>query len=136
MNSRPALLALSVTVTLLFFLSSPASSMDDPGFTIARMAMCERIDNREPVNIADTFSADTEKVFCFLEAKNIDEDTMVTFVWYFDNKEMSRVSLPLTKGRRWRTYASKKLAGMKGNWKVELLESSGIILHSVSFQVQ
>jgi hypothetical protein len=37
---------------------------------------------------------------------------------------------------RWRTYSSKKLAGLKGNWKVELLESSGIILNSVSFQVQ
>jgi len=34
------------------------------------------------------------------------------------------------------TFSSKKTAGLKGSWKVELLESSGIVLNSVSFQVQ
>ncbi|MFC1819372.1 DUF2914 domain-containing protein, partial [Thermodesulfobacteriota bacterium] len=58
------------------------------------------------------------------------------FVWYFEDTEMARVALPLNKGMRWRTYSSKKLAGLKGNWKVELQDYSGIVLNTVSFQVQ
>ena len=136
MKLRPAILGIIATLTLSLSFFSPASSMNDPGFIINRMVMCERIADKEPVAIADTFSANTEKVFCFLEAKEIKHDTTVSFVWYFEDKEMARVSLPLTKGMRWRTYSSKKLAGLKGNWKVELQESSGIVLNSVSFQVQ
>jgi hypothetical protein len=123
-----------VMLSLSFF--SPALAMDDLGFIINRMVISEEIAAKEPIGIADTFSAATEKVFCFLEAKEIEHDTMISFVWYFENKEMARVSLPLAKGKRWRTYSSKKLAGLKGNWKVELLESSGVVLNSVSFRVQ
>ena len=136
MKSRPVVLGIMAAAIFLLTFHAPAASMDDPGFTIERMVMCAGIVDREPVAIADTFAADTEKVFCFLEAGNIDADTMVSFVWYFADREMARVSLPLEKGKRWRTYASKKIAGLKGDWKVELQDSSGIILHTVSFQVQ
>jgi hypothetical protein len=100
------------------------------------MVICESVTDREPVAIADTFSANTERVYCFLEAGKIESDTTISFVWYFEGREMARVSLPLAKGIRWRTYSSKKLAGLKGNWKVELQESSGIVLNSASFLVQ
>ena len=136
MKLSPIFVGIVTAISLSLSIYSPASSMDDPGFIINRMAMSERIADREPTAVADTFSADTEKVFCFLEATAIEHDTTVSFVWYFENKEMARVSLPLSKGGRWRTYSSKKLGGLKGNWKVELQESSGIVLHTVSFRVQ
>ena len=136
MNLRPAILGICAILALLLSFFSSASSMDDPGFIINRMVICERVADREPVAIADTFSANTEKVYCFLEVGEIESDTTVSFVWYFEGKEMAHVSLPLTKGLRWRTYSSKKLAGLKGNWKVELRESSGIVLNSASFLVQ
>jgi hypothetical protein len=136
MNLRPVILGFFVTLTLLLAFLSSASSMDDPGFIINRMVICEKVADKEPVAIADTFSANTEKVYCFLEVGEIESDTTVSFVWYFEGKEMAHVSLPLTKGLRWRTYSSKKLAGLKGNWKVELRESSGIVLNSTSFLVQ
>lgn len=136
MKLRFAVLGSIITLILSLVFLSPASSMDDPGFTISRMVMCEMVAEKEPVIITDTFHAATEKAFCFLEAIEIEHDTTVSFVWYFEDKEMARISLPLIKGARWRTYSSKKLAGLKGNWKVELQESSGIVLNSVSFQVQ
>lgn len=135
MKLRPAVLGIVATLALLFSFISQASSMDDPGFIINRMVMCGKIADREPVAIGDTFSAVTEKVYCFLEVQEITEETTVSFVWYFEGTEMARVSLPLKKGMRWRTYASKKLEGLKGNWKVELQEYSGIVLNSVAFQV-
>jgi len=136
MKSRPVVFGILVAAILTLSFLSPAASMDDPGFKIERMVMCEGIAGREPVAVSDTFSADTEEVYCFLEAGNIDQDTTISFVWYLEDREMARVSLPLVRGKRWRTYASKKIAGLKGNWKVELQDSSGIILHSVTFKVQ
>ena len=121
---------------LLLVFISPAFSMDDPGFIIERMVISGKIVDLEPIAIGEVFSAVTEKVYCFLETRDIDEDTLVSLVWYFENKEMTRVSLPLTKGPRWRTYSSKKLGGLKGDWKVELQDSSGIVHNSVTFQVQ
>ena len=136
MNLRPALLGIFVILTLSLSFFSSASSMDDPGFTITRMVICERVTDRKPVGIGEPFSANTEKVYCLLEAGNVEHDTTVRFVWYYEGKEMARVSLPLREGMRWRTFSSKKLAGLKGNWKVELQESSGIVLNTASFLVQ
>ena len=136
MKLHHIIIGIITVLSLTLFFSSTSLSMDDPGFIINRMIMCEDIADKEPVNATGTFSADIEKVYCFFEAKEIENDTTVTFVWYFESKEMARVSLPLTQGMRWRTFASKKLLGLKGHWKVELQESSGIILNTVSFQVQ
>ncbi len=136
MKLRPIILMFFAILSLIFSSFSPALSMDDPGFVINRMVASKSIADNEPVAIADAFSTDTERVFCFLEAKAIEFDTTVSFVWYFENKEMARVSLPLQKGRRWRTFSSKKIAGLTGKWTVELQESTGIVLNSVSFKVQ
>jgi hypothetical protein len=136
MKIRPAILGIVASLPLLLSFFSSASAMDDPGFTIKRMVMSEKIVDKEPVAPTANFSANTETVYCFLEANAIETDTTVSFVWFYENKEMARVTVPLVKGKRWRTYSSKKLSGLKGSWKVELLESSGIILNTVTFQVQ
>ena len=136
MKLRPVLPLILLAFTIQFIFHSPVHSMDDPGFTISRMVMCERVSDRVPYGITDTFSDKTEIVFCFLEVKNIEIDTHISFIWYFEGQEKARVTLPLQKGRRWRTYSSKKLANLKGSWTVELQESSGIVLNTVSFQVQ
>ena len=106
------------------------------GFTIARLVVGTGVENREPVGVAETFPASTEKVSCFLEATGIAEDTEVSFVWFYGEKEMLKISLPLKMGSRWRTNASKNLAGMKGDWKVELRDSDGNLLQEIKFKVE
>ena len=128
------LILFSFAVQLILY--SSVLSADDPGFIISRMVMSEKISDREPYGITDTFPDSTETVYCFLEATNIENDTEISFVWYFEGQEKARVSLPLYKGKRWRTFSSKKLAGLAGSWTVELQDGLGIILKSVSFQVQ
>ena len=126
-------------VTGLFVLMNnvPAAfSMDDPGFTIKRMVISKDVIDREPVGAGDFFSAATDKVYCFLEAADIETDTQVSIVWYWSSQEMARVALPIREGRRWRTYSSKKLGGRKGNWRAELQDASGIVHNSVGFTVE
>ena len=121
---------------LLIFALGPSYAMDDPGFAIKRMVTSENIADKEPVNSADIFPAATDRVYCFLETADIEEDTTVHFIWYLEGREMTKISLPLQKGRRWRTYSSKKVAGLTGNWKVELQEASGIVLNTITFKIQ
>ena len=136
MKLLSATFAIFVTLAMSLVFFSPSSAMDDPGFSIVRMVICQGVSDREPNGIADTFSVDAETVFSFLEAQDIEFDTTISFVWYYEGQEKARVALPLQKGRRWRTYSSKKLANLKGSWTVELQESSGIVLNTVSFRVE
>ena len=63
MRLQHTIFGIIMTFTLTLFFSANSSSMDDPGFTITRMLMCEGIADREPVHITDAFSADMEKVY-------------------------------------------------------------------------
>jgi hypothetical protein len=130
----------SVVIFLCFFClfapNSPVFAMDEPLFHIKSMVTSQNVLDREPVGVAETFPPGTERVYCFLEALNIEEDTEVTMVWYHNDREVARVTLPLVKGPRWRTYASKNVIGLPGAWSVDLLESSGIVLNTLPFTVE
>ena len=107
-----------------------------PALTIDRMVISENIVDREPAGVADTFSADVGKVYCFIEAKDIQTDTTISFVWYFHGNQMAKVDLNIKQGDRWRTYASKNLGGLKGDWKVEIQDQNEVILKIAEFKVQ
>lgn len=105
-------------------------------FKIEQFVIARNIQNREPIGIVNTFSSSTKKVYCFLEAKDIIKKINISFVWYFQEKEIANVELLLRQGKRWRTYSSKKLAGSKGDWKVELQDASGTVIDTVNFTVE
>lgn len=125
-----------LTILFLLILFSGSPYAQEPGFSIDRLVIAGGIENREPVDIKDTFPSATEKVYCFIEAKNIKEDTNITVVWSNNGKEVLKTSLPLKKGPRWRTYADKRLYGMKGEWKVDILDGAGNPVKSATFRVE
>jgi hypothetical protein len=116
-------------------LSSAFSEEEVAEFTVAQFVVSEDVIDREPAGVSETFSATTEQVFCFLEARDIKEDTTIRFVWYHGEKEMATVDLPLRQGNRWRTYSTKKLGGLLGTWKVELQNANGVVRETVEFTV-
>jgi hypothetical protein len=105
-------------------------------FTIKRLVVGTGVESGEPVGVAETFPASTEKVYCFLEAIDISKDMEVSFVWFNGDKEMSKFSVPLKMGPRWRTYAYKNLRELKGDWKVEIRDSDGKVMKDVKFKVE
>ena len=105
-------------------------------FAIKRLVVGTGVENGEPVGAAETFPASTEKVYCFLEAIDIAKDTEVSFVWFSGDKELSKFSVPLKEGARWRTYAYKNLRELKGDWKVEIRDSEGKVVKDVKFKVE
>ena len=112
------------------------AAVSEPALTIDRIVVSESIEDREPVGAAEIFSASVGKVYCFVEAKDIKEDTTVSFVWYFHGNQMAKVDMNIRKGDRWRTYASKNIGGLKGDWKVEIQDGNGSILKLAEFKVE
>jgi hypothetical protein len=112
------------------------AAKEGPGFTIARLVVGTGVENREPVGVAEAFPASTEKVYCFLEATDIAQDTEVSFVWFHGQEEMSKISLPLKMGPKWRTNASKSLRGLPGDWKVEIKDAAGNLVQEAKFKVE
>jgi hypothetical protein len=49
---------------------------------------------------------------------------------------MGKVTQQVKKSSRWRTWANKSLGGMKGDWKVDVLDESGAVLKSATFNVE
>jgi hypothetical protein len=113
-----------------------SASGQEKEFTIARLVIGTGVEDREPVGVADTFPATTEKVYCFLEATEILKDTEISFVWFHGEKEMLKTNLPLQTGPKWRTFADKKIGGMKGDWKVEVRDVKGTLVKDTKFKVE
>jgi hypothetical protein len=139
-------LILVLTAVALWGMILPASGQEktkpegaakeESGFAIARLVVGTGVENREPVGIAETFPASTEKVYCFLEATNIAKDTEVSFVWLHGQNEMLKVLLPLKMGPKWRTYTHKNLAGLKGDWTVEIRGADGNLVKDIKFKAE
>ncbi len=132
---RSSLILVILLFTILTF-SAVFAQDTGAGLRIERMVIATGVENREPQGVAETFPATTEKVYCFIEARNISQDSQVVLVWYHGNNEMLRTTLNLKQGFRWRTYAYKNLYGMRGEWRVDLLDSDGKLLKSVGFKVE
>jgi hypothetical protein len=137
------ILVLLMSCALVGALAHPALGQEKPKaesvameMTLARAVIGTGVDNMEPVGAAETFPAATERVFCFIEAKNIPKDTEISLVWSLEGKEVRTINLPLKAGPRWRTWAYKNLGGQKGDWKVEIKDAGGKVLKEVKFKVE
>jgi ABC-type Fe3+-hydroxamate transport system substrate-binding protein len=118
--------------------AAPAAAAGAPAkFTIARMDLASGVEKRQPTGIATTFPSTTEKVYCFLELNNVTANESFTYVWSFGLNEMARVTQTATKTvAKYRTWSTKALGGMKGDWKVEIVDASGKVLKSAPFKVE
>jgi hypothetical protein len=115
---------------------APAKAAPEAGLTIARMEIASSVENREPVGIAASFPATQEKVFLFLEFKDVKAETSVNVVWTLGANEMGKVPLTIKPFSKFRTWAYKSIGGMKGDWKVEVVDASGAVLKSGTFKVE
>ncbi len=80
------------------------------------------IKEQMPVDSIESYRADFGKLFCFTRIVGAQGDTEVTHVWYYQENEIARVTLPV-KSADWRTYSSKRfLPQWSGNWRVVILD--------------
>jgi len=106
-----------------------------PALTVIA-TMCTEIQDREPVGAGQTFPAAVGKLYCHTLVEGCQDSTKVTHVWYYGEKKMAEVTLPVT-SQRWRTWSSKQiLESWTGDWHVDILAQDKTALTSTSFQIQ
>lgn len=111
--------------------SGSVSGVADGSMKIADMKFGTGIENNEVVGEATIFSTSTEQVYCWLLVLG-GEGQSVTVKWYFNNNLVGEIPLDI-RFNRMRTYAYKTIAGMKGEWKVEVVGPSGVVMQTGTF---
>ncbi len=107
-----------------------------PSLVISRMVISAGVMERTPLDMGTTFPASQEKVYCFLEFKDVEKETTVNVVWTLGQKEIDKIPLTIKPSPRYRTWVNKTIGGMKGEWKVDVLDDKNNLLKSTNFTVR
>ncbi len=99
---------------------------------VVRASVTTSIVDREPVDSVDTVTNEQELIFFFTEIADLSGGT-ITHRWEYNDEIMAEVPLEIG-GSRWRTHSSKRLfKGWIGEWTVSVVDDSGQVLRSLSF---
>jgi hypothetical protein len=125
-----------VLVFLCMLSGAAALAQGAPGLTVEEMVFCAAVQDRAP-SLPDTaFASTVENVWCFVRVTGAADTTAITQVWYYNDRELSRVELAV-KSANWRTWSSKMiLPEWQGIWRVDVLSPDGEVLRSGSFAVK
>ena len=110
--------------------------MEAAMLTVETIACGTAIEDRELQGQDTTFAAGTEKIYCWSLITGCENPTTVEHVWYLGGEEKARVTLDI-KYPRVRTWSSKTiLPEWTGDWKVEVVDSSGKVIGLTSFKIE
>lgn len=100
------------------------------------LVFCAGIKDRAPVGASETFPRDVFKVYCFTTIAGVEDTLAITHEWYYGDKKVATVDLPV-KSSRWRTWSSKKMMpGWQGAWRVDVRTPEGAVIRSGSFTLE
>ena len=115
--------------------ASTAAAQPKPAATgsVAKSQFTTGVDNHEPKDNIDSLGNDQTRIYFWTLLQNL-QDQEVTFRWsYNDVNQGEWKTTP--KAAHWRTASSKELDPSKlGTWKVEVVDSSGNVLVSKTFE--
>lgn len=124
------ILIILASTTLMFSFAHAAT------LRVADGAITSAIKNQLPVDRIESYRADFGKLYCFTRIVGAQEDTVVTHVWYYQDAELARVTLPV-RSSDWRTYSSKRfLPQWAGQWSVVVLDGEGNEIATVPFLLE
>ncbi len=103
---------------------------------VTEIAVCTSVENRQPVGTDSVFNSDAGKLYCFTGIKSQTDTAEISHVWFYKDKEMAKITLPV-KAKSWHTWSAKTiLPSWKGNWKVEIQDADGKVIAAKSFEVK
>jgi len=93
------------------------------------------VEEKQLMGEAFVFPPSVGKVYCWTCVRGVDEPTEITHVWYYGEKKMAEVVLPV-KYPNHRTWSYKTvLPEWIGKWSVEVLDEAGNKLGSIAFEI-
>ncbi len=94
------------------------------------------VQNLTPKGISEAFPSSVQKLYAFCKIKGSLDNINIIHVWYYGEKLMAMVRLPI-KSLSWRTYSSKKiLPEWTGPWRVDITTEDGLLLNTVRFIIK
>lgn len=139
MIDRARILLLCSIVAVLCLLATILFAQENEkgkGLHVGRIAICTDVQNRAPLGVDTTFSAAEGSLYCFTRIEGATDTTSVTHVWYYGEKKMAEVTLPV-QSIHWRTWSNKQiLPQWTGKWTVVILSEDSDPLAQTSFLIQ
>jgi hypothetical protein len=131
MTARSAITLLTVVLVV-----TCAAAQETEILRVEDMAFCTGIENRVPVEAGREFPSTVGKVYCFTRIGGAVDATAVVHVWFYNDEEKARVTLPVV-SHSWRTWSSKNiLEGWTGRWRVDVMTTEGKLLRSSEFLIE
>lgn len=124
-------------LSLLIMIAVSGEAVPAGDIQVTEMAVTTKIVKGNPIDSVRRISSSSVKaLFCFTRlSKDMEEESTVKHVWYKNDQIQAEYDLPV-QGTRWRTY-SRKLIGKSaiGDWRVEVQDTDGTVLKSVTFRI-
>ncbi|MCC6524914.1 MAG: DUF2914 domain-containing protein [Polyangiaceae bacterium] len=109
----------------------------DAKLRLKRLVLSHRVEGREPVGSATSFSAGDAEVYAFVELDNAPRKATEIRVTFVSPKGASTtVKLKVGDVPRWRTWAKRTAAKAPGTWHVVVRDEDGKELGRTSFEVK
>ncbi len=103
---------------------------------VADGTITSAIENQLPVDKIESYRADFGKLYCFTRIVGAQEDTEISHVWYYQDTELAKVTLPVGSSD-WRTYSSKRfLPQWSGQWRVVVLDAEQNEIATIPFLLE
>jgi hypothetical protein len=110
-----------------------AKAAADQGLKVEKAVAATSVDNHEPAGENKEFEASVGTVYCWSKITAKTTPATIKHVWYLGDKKVFEKELDL-KFPSTRTWSSKSVS--PGNWRVDITDSAGAVLSSVSFTVK
>jgi hypothetical protein len=112
--------------------AAPEASSKPLSGRVARASFTTGVVDREPQDSVTSLPNDALQILFYTEFSGLEGHTL-THVWERDGAEMAQVPF-VVDGSRWRVYSTKNLdPSWLGEWKVNVVDEEGRVLHSESF---
>jgi hypothetical protein len=126
----------SVILFAVVFLMSVSSAQDLSAISVPDIVTCASVSNKQPVGIDSVFAADVNHVSCYTRVVSEAEESVVSHVWFYGDKQMAKIDLKV-KAKSFHTWSTKTIVpSWKGDWRVEVQDSAGNVLAKIMFKIQ
>ena len=126
----------SIIFMMVIILSSGLFAQSKENIKVENIAICTSIENRQPIGIDSVFNADAGQLCCYTKLTSQTDMSKISHVWFYQDKQMTKIDLVM-KAKTWRTWSTKTiLPDWKGDWRVEVQDSTGNVITSTSFKIK
>ena len=116
--------------------SNLATNATEETLVLKEMLICQGIIKRTPVKPGKRFSNMVDSLYCYTKISNSGGKQELQHVWYYNDREMTRVLYNVKPSFNYRSWSKKTIYPENiGKWRVDVMAQDGKILGSRSFTI-